>query len=116
MKLSEAIRLGSMIRPQAFGDHFRGGGSCAMGAAMEAVGMTRGSEEPPEWLAMLSATGIRGCPVCHAPQNNAIGVSIHLNDWHRWTREQIADWVETIERQTEQPQQISAPPPVPVAV
>jgi hypothetical protein len=26
----------------------------------------------------------------------------HLNDHHHWTREQIADWVETIERAQEE--------------
>src|SRR4051794_2046610 len=52
MKLSEAIRLGAMMRPQNFGDLYRerprgilglteaGETSCALGAAFEAVGVT----------------------------------------------------------------------------
>ena len=38
MKLSEAIRLGAMLRMQAFGDFTDGIGSCAWGAANEASG------------------------------------------------------------------------------
>ena len=38
MRLSEAIRLGAMIRPKARGRFLHNGASCAQGAALEAVG------------------------------------------------------------------------------
>jgi hypothetical protein len=37
-KLSEAIRIGATKRPQCTGDYFDNGGSCALGAAWEAMG------------------------------------------------------------------------------
>lgn len=36
MKLSEAIRLGAMLKPQAFGADIEGDSTCAIGAAIEA--------------------------------------------------------------------------------
>jgi hypothetical protein len=39
IRLSEAIRIGARIRPKCTGVFFRNGGSCAMGAAMEANGL-----------------------------------------------------------------------------
>ena len=38
MRLSEAIRLGAMLRPQAFRPLFTDDGACALGAALLAVG------------------------------------------------------------------------------
>lgn len=104
MKLSEAIRLGAMLKPQAFGDYTDGIGTCAMGSAFEAIGITPNAEEsaPAEWLAFLARD--HACPVCRRKQSGGDlidGVIPHLNDDHRWTRERIADWVEIIERAQE---------------
>lgn len=141
IRLSEAIRLGSMMKPQAFGDltsvviHRSNGplglvtevqASCAMQAAYEAGGipvrktvlekgsvvtlrngLTRTVKDDEvgtvtavsqEWYDLMM-TG-RACQEC------AIGLPLyhlvpHLNDVHRWTRERIADFVETIEKQQE---------------
>jgi hypothetical protein len=108
MKLSEAIRLGSMIRPQAFGYIFSNSGSCALGAVYEASGILAFDDD----VTLLEETGQRldqafpllkasvSCPVAMRCFRNGVGETIvHLNDWHRWTREQIADWVEQIEQQ-----------------
>lgn len=38
MKLSEAIKLGAMNGPQAFDAYTDGVGTCALGAALKAVG------------------------------------------------------------------------------
>ena len=113
MKLSEAIRLGAMLRPQAFGHLFRDGASCALGAAGEAAGIADieaggwavGAVAPPSWNPI--ATREADCPVCvHGfltlrKKHDAHAVIVHLNNDHRWTREQIADWVATIEAQHE---------------
>ena len=115
MKLSEAIRLGAMLRPQGF-ESFGldlGNGqrvTCALGAAAEAIGSQSltwqfyavNNREVAEDLdavfgEILNARH-RRCPVkgCRTRRIPA-GVIVHLNDGHRWTREQIAEWVETIE-------------------
>lgn len=104
MRLSEAIRLGAMLKPQAYGPpsglvllKFEPR-ICALAAASLAVG----NESLNVFL-----DGIRWpvlcrpvqCPVC-----GGVGVLwplslivVELNDQHRWTRERIADWVETLE-------------------
>lgn len=108
MRLSDAIRLGSMLRPQARGGFasvqvrgWRGWflgertmGSCALMAAAEAVGRERWTDVLdiwPEWMRLKAV-----CPVTGA-WNSVFSVVWRLNDTHRWTREQIADWIETIE-------------------
>lgn len=130
MRLSEAIRLGAMMKPQAFGETYqmvRAGGlrglfgqkiqaSCAFGAAMDAnpLGVApaipgapreslRGdvsevpsvvSVIPPEWVPVTAS--LRPCPLCGVSASGFKQIA-HLNDYHKLTREQIADWVEGIE-------------------
>ena len=120
MKLSEAIRLGSMLNPQGFINQcdgtpegrraaIDGETTRALVAAHRAIGDTSGS-----WTIgwpWIAAHGISVCPQCGQQSEYGVFITIiHLNDFHRWTREQIADWVETIERAQEQPSE-----PVPVA-
>jgi hypothetical protein len=51
MTLSEAIRLGAMLKPQAFGDYTDGRGTCAWGAASEAAGRDVDDNDiPDEWF------------------------------------------------------------------
>ena len=119
MKLSEAIRLGSMLKPQAF--HClrdARGGVCASGAAFDAIGVLDAlcadvgkltlteirsrnqaiiAAVAPQWILLLNAPTV--CPQCG--QRSAWLLIPHLNDRHRWTRERIADWVETIENAQE---------------
>ncbi len=85
MRLSEAIRIGSMLRPQAYKHYFdREGGSCAIGAALEAIGITRVTKgkkvereramlneliTTPDWKEWKSSPYVlaresRQCPVC----------------------------------------------------
>jgi hypothetical protein len=126
---SEAIRLGAMLHPQAFGAltiETRSGwlgifgkklvAECALQGAIAAAGCVTGRSNgddasvpvrgdipsqwtvdvPPEWNLFLAVS----CPVCE--QLDVVGRIIpHLNDDHRWTRERIADWVESIERERE---------------
>jgi hypothetical protein len=97
MRLSEAIRLGAMIRPQAFRTLLTDDGACALGAALLAVG-ARPEEAVPlalnrwPWASTVSAD----CPRC-GRSRAVFRVIAHLNDRHRWTREQIAKWVAGIE-------------------
>ena len=96
MKLWEAILLGSQIRPQTFTRPFDDIGSCAWGAAWEAVGLRDwilsygcNVEEKLIELGWLQVTDkAHTCPVCGYKED---GCAIaHLNDAHYWTRERIA--------------------------
>lgn len=107
MRLSEAIRLGAMLRPQGFGRGFDGSGTCAWGAAFEAAGYIPKNELfdstwMPRWgqHAFHAIFDVRRqCPQCSRKYDTEMVV--HLNDEHRWTREQIADWIEILEREQE---------------
>lgn len=140
LRLSEAIRLGAMLKPQAIGK-WKGRVSkgwfgtqettCALAAAHEAAGLApirrpKGSaviigarginegrrqvlsveswvlpEMPSEWLTWM----VVPCPSmfdrCDLRNARLSRIIEHLNDDHRWTREQIADWVATVEAQQE---------------
>lgn len=111
MKLSDAIRLGAMLRPQAFGELVKEiapgvFGTCAFGAAEEAIchdfeiGVADATCEIASVYAVYRPLLKRWslCPVCTHGEEIAEIVH-HLNDWHRWTRERIAEWVATIEPQ-----------------
>lgn len=125
MKLSEAIRLGAMLRPQGRGDFFvrevadgkilAATTSCALGAAYEAIhGRTtlhssRVRERLQEaWPLLDAPQTTHPCPLCATvprffmvPTDTLADTITHLNDCHCWTREQIAVWVETFETETE---------------
>lgn len=114
MKLSDAIRLGSMIRPKADGYFFRAGASCAQGAALEAIGVLDRYDSDLNHDLMCEYFPIveqkAACPACGDSFLRTVKSIIpHLNNtssWsgnfdHGWSREQIADWVETIERAAE---------------
>ena len=98
MKLSESILLGSMLRPQIRNAFVVPAGSCALGAAGEALGFLASRDLNPylkqwPWVATRSVE----CPVC---RNGLISVAVaimELNDRHEWTRPQIAEWVAEIE-------------------
>lgn len=93
--LAGAIRRGSeMVPRQCFGRlEIRAGiaetevvATCAIGAA-DYVGYVGWVGGRPGLL----------CPVCSAEERPTIrGAVVHLNDDHRWTREAIADWLETL--------------------
>jgi hypothetical protein len=105
MKLSEAIRLGATMRPQTT-DQWSTEGSCAISAAMEAVGISRVPISiydgkmgiPYNEIADRWPLKMNTCPECgnnHGDQQwPHLSVIYHLNDVHKWTRERIADFVE----------------------
>lgn len=102
MKLSEAIREGARIRPQGFMYSFSKNEqgeicSCAWGAAQEAIfgfpfmedisGAVMYKTHPKECATFIEnpVTGQR---------YDLPSVITDLNDASRWTREQIANWLE----------------------
>lgn len=101
MKLSDAIRLGSMLRPQGFGAVPCRENQLTFCTLEAAIAAGYRYEKPGHVVA---------CPACQG--NNSRGIEsivVHLNDHHHWTRERIADWVETIE-----PADDPLPPPQPL--
>lgn len=89
MKYSEAIRLGSMLGPQGFGvtwERREKSTLCANQAACEALNVMSIYQVVPH-------ARLVNCPVCGIERELATTVATCLNDKHRWTREQIADWL-----------------------
>lgn len=82
LKLSEAIRLGAMRRKQCRGDYFANGGSCALGAAWEGAGFNP---------ALATMDRVRDAFNLTFSQHESIS---NRND-SGWTREAIADFLET---------------------
>lgn len=96
MKLSEAIRLGAMLKPQITNGSTRTtDGSCALGAALDAIGVVAGHARAVCHFPITLSLAVH--PVTSKPAMMVLSVVRELNDHHRWTRERIADWVETVE-------------------
>lgn len=114
MKLSDAIRLGSMASDPIKCVLWRDGRTCALGAAFLAAGMFDSNHMVPsavqdaKWpiLAVIA----KSCPCCRDGRQSVADMITHLNDYHTWTREAIADWVSTIEPpEFPDPQPVAAP-------
>lgn len=101
--LSDMIRLGAAMKPQAFGAlHDDNGGSCAMGAAMDGAGSCGEHSilNMPGYFDLINF-GDGKCDQCdyQGDVNNLSNLCIvaHLNDAHKMSREDIADLVEARE-------------------
>ena len=102
--LASFIRAGAERRPdQAYGDYFKGQrASCALGAAYEGmyrlpreVGRPAPDEGPRVVLRLPRRHGARRARWRAAGRSwRWRRIIVHLNDEHRWTREQIATWLE----------------------
>jgi hypothetical protein len=104
-ELASFIRAGASRRPeQAYGDYFKGQrASCALGAAYE--GMYRLPRQADgvkptkdlEWFFDCLEGTVRSCPAEGCRKRLTLAaIIVHLNDDHRWSREQIATWLESI--------------------
>lgn len=107
MKLSEAIRLGATISKQICGQLMDSeGNTCAIGSALVACGAKEMMARRAYVLFPLLAQRVPIPNVItgrYADVRNlnadVYSIITHLNDVFGWTREQIADWVETVEAQ-----------------
>lgn len=86
-------------------------GTCAWGAALDAIGMldqchqgildqnylAASATVPQHWLDTLKHIRNKKCPMCSIPIPEL--TIIHLNDHHKWSRERIADLVESVEKE-----------------
>ena len=94
LKLSEALRLGAMTTEQTFGVMERNGRYCAVGTILHAMGL------PLDWKLLRGCGPSEGlfqqnCLSCgHHSQAFLIDLIVHLNDFHRLPREEIADLLE----------------------
>lgn len=108
---TRTISRGHFLKEEATVDY-----ACAIGAAYLAAGIkcrpilesedgrdpnrgtqaTHMAEVPLEWYRMLHME--TSCPACDGETRRLGRLIPHLNDDHRWTREQIADFVEGVER------------------
>lgn len=121
MKLSEAIRIGSQRYPQAFGEETKHAaytrlvqitdqaiGTDAWGAAYVALFGELPELDLSYWTFPLYDRVLsrvdRGAMLQSVPLENPVNgmfcrvamIVNQLNDKERWTREQIADWLESI--------------------
>ena len=59
-------------------------------------GERSGSNIAPELVTRASDAALRACPVEGCKKHLVLSALIvHINDAHRWSREQIATWLET---------------------
>ena len=101
-ELAAFIRDGMKRRPdQAFGDYYQGkSASCALGAAYEAMYPlpTDASGTRPtrdlDWFFHCLDT-VKACPGGDGctKRISLAAILVHLNDDHKWSREQIAAWL-----------------------
>lgn len=111
-ELTEAMRKGAAVRPQGFNDYFPSDTSgqllsCALGAAFE------GKEGQPERdVGVLDVRDLffgrqpepdnvrcpgANCGFLTNPYvDHLLSIVVHLNDTHHWTREAIADWLDSL--------------------
>ncbi len=100
MKLSEAIRLGAMLKPQYHDGSGDGKATCALAAAADALGIKYGIIAPYDALEKLYPQLLKYERHPISKEMEPLEQCIWgLNDSFRWTRERIADWVATIEAQ-----------------
>jgi hypothetical protein len=98
-ELAEFIRAGSTRGPQCFGSYFDDkGGSCALGAVYEGVyrlPRQHGKLIPDhlERLFRCLDEVMKTCPGGCGKRLPLAPMIVHLNDDHRLTREQIAEWL-----------------------
>lgn len=98
-ELADFIRAGSTRGPQCFGSYFDDhGGSCALGAVYEGVyhlPRHHGKLIPDhlERLFRCLDEMTKKCPQGCAKRLPLASMIVHLNDDHRLSREQIAEWL-----------------------
>lgn len=107
-KLSELMREGSKDTFQAFDDFFDWDhrpliGCCALGAVLHAVGRDEARSTETIETTIFDATGVRVCeyrtthPLVNESLATVYDIVTSLNDDNKWTREAIADWLQSID-------------------
>lgn len=107
--LAEAMRKGAALRPQVqnsmFGEASSGRvGSCAIGAALEGkIGSTNFTDEQTSLDYVASLFNLPHWDLVPTPDGNfttdVLDTIVDLNDRQGWTREAVADWLDTLQVQ-----------------
>lgn len=105
MLVSEAMRKGAKMGRQlkcTFGH--RDGSSCGVGAVALGSGLVL-KEHLGETITNDLRKALRSvfpdlakpmfCPACRGQGGHVDELFVHLNDYHQWTRERMAGWIET---------------------
>ena len=98
-ELAEFIRAGSRRGHQCFGSYFDDqGGSCALGAVYDGVyhlPRDHGKLIPDHLERLFRCLDelTKQCPAGCVKRLPLAAMIVHLNDDHRLTREQIAEWL-----------------------
>jgi hypothetical protein len=98
-ELADFIRAGSTRGPQCFGSYVdEQGGSCALGAVYEGVyhlPRQHGKLIPDhlERLFRCLDEMTKKCPMGCSKRLPLASMIVHLNDDHRMSREEIAEWL-----------------------
>jgi len=95
MRLCDAMRLGSMLRPQIRSRFWEECGSCALGAAAEAIGLYGANEHSGSFTSQVHPKMMEYWPWLTDDLVNEISDLNFL-----MTREKVADWVERYWEQT----------------
>ena len=104
-ELAAAILEGAAQRPeQSIGSYYVGlHASCALGAAYEGMYRLPAHMEGAhptkdlEWFFDVLEGTVRRCPMEGCKKRLVLSaIIVHLNDEHRWSREQIATWLESV--------------------
>lgn len=107
MTLSDAIRLGAMWSERGRGGYMDRSARCALAAAADACGITPWFDTVVGRLCVDYDALRERFPVLKQRVANPVSGTVApleitiwvLNDLDRWTREQIADFVQTVECQ-----------------
>lgn len=93
-ELAQAIRLGAACRPQAFGEYYAAGATCALGAAAEAIGVPYDKIPVSDWHTLRALIVAFPELIQKVPRTKRMTLKrwiVRANDEWRWTREAIAD-------------------------
>lgn len=108
MQLHEAMRLGAVLGPQVFGklwnENSDDGSSCAIGSVLRSIGADKWKISsgiyPKGFTELVETFPVLITMVTHPFGGHADklwDIIIELNNYHMWSRERIAVWVQTIE-------------------
>lgn len=97
--IADAIDCGAAMTPRAVGLlRDENGGTCAIGAAMVALGIPPGRANLPLLVMRFPQKITSTCPICdgvmptRAPYKG-LEILVHLNDFHSKSRQWIAHWI-----------------------
>jgi hypothetical protein len=111
LRPSEALRLGRLTRPRrAIGDFLVGNdGACALGAIATGAGASGVAESDIQKMLRdiyIRFPHLKDTAECPAPVHNIYlthgpmpiaNILLTLNDYHKWSDEQMCDWLDSIE-------------------